>query len=94
MVREMLLSNDPASYAAQCLALVNGSARAEQATIRCPTLILVGDQDGVTPLGLAKAIAAVVSGARIRIIPETAHMTMLERPDAFNAALIEFLAGL
>src|SRR5206468_3872518 len=43
MVREMLLSNDPPSYAAQCHALLNGSAKADQAKIRCPTLILEGD---------------------------------------------------
>jgi pimeloyl-ACP methyl ester carboxylesterase len=54
----------------------------------------VGDQDGVTPLANARAIAAAVVGAKIRIVPATAHLTMLERPDLFNAALIEFLAGL
>jgi 3-oxoadipate enol-lactonase len=94
MVREMLLSNDPPSYAAQCHALANGSAKADQAQIRCPTLILDGDQDGVTPLANARAIAAAIPGARIRIIPATAHLTMLERPELFNAALIEFLAAL
>src|SRR5205823_68330 len=46
LVREMLLSNDPACYAGHCLALVGGSAKADQAQIKCPTLILDGDQDG------------------------------------------------
>jgi 3-oxoadipate enol-lactonase len=94
LVREMLLANDPACYAGQCQALINGSAKADQAQIRCPTLILDGDQDGVTPLANARAIAAAIAGARIRIIPATAHLTMLERPELFNAALTEFLAGL
>jgi 3-oxoadipate enol-lactonase len=94
LVREMLLANDPSCYAAQCHALRNGSARADQANIKCPTLILVGDQDGVTPLANARAIAAAVAGARVRIVPATAHLTMLERPELFNALLIEFLAGL
>ncbi len=92
LVREMLLANDPACYAGHCHALLNGSAKADQAAIKCPTLILVGDQDGVTPLANARAVAAAVPGSRIRIIPGTAHLTMLERPEAFNAALIEFLA--
>jgi pimeloyl-ACP methyl ester carboxylesterase len=43
-------------------------------------------------LANARAIAAAVAGARIRIVPATAHMTMLERPEAFNATMIEFLA--
>ncbi len=92
LFREMLLANDPPAYAAQCLALVHGSARADQANIKCPTLILVGDQDAVTPLANGRAIAAAVPTARIGIVPATAHATMLERPEAFNALLVEFLA--
>jgi 3-oxoadipate enol-lactonase len=94
LYREVLLANDPACYAAHCRALIAGSARADQANIRCPTLVLVGDQDGVTPLTLCRQITAAVPGACIRVIPGTAHMTMLEQPTHFNAALIEFLAGL
>jgi 3-oxoadipate enol-lactonase/4-carboxymuconolactone decarboxylase len=92
LFREMLLSNDPRCYAAQCRALADGSVKGEQARIRCPTLILVGDQDPVTPLANARQIAGEIAGAVIRIIPGTAHMTMLEAPDAFNTALLEFLA--
>jgi 3-oxoadipate enol-lactonase len=92
LVREMLLANDPACYAGHCHALLTGSAKADQPDITCPTLILVGDQDGVTPLAQARTIAAAIRDARIRIVPATAHLTMLERPEAFNAALIEFLA--
>ena len=39
-------------------------------------------------------IAAGISDSRIRIIPNTAHMTMLESPAAFNTAVLEFLAAL
>ena len=93
LFREVLLANDPQSYAAQCQALVNGSARTDQASIRCPTLVLLGDQDGVTPLSMARAIVAVAN-CKIKIIPATAHLTMAERPELFNAALVEFLSGL
>jgi 3-oxoadipate enol-lactonase len=94
LYREMLLANDPAAYAAQCHALINGSARADQPNIKCPTLILLGDQDGVTPLSMARAIAGSIARCAIRIIPATAHLTMAERPEVFNATLLEFLAGL
>jgi pimeloyl-ACP methyl ester carboxylesterase len=93
LYRELLLSNDPACYASHCRALVAGSARADQPNIACPTLILVGDQDGVTPLSLCRPIVAAIENCRIRVIPGTAHLTMLERPAEFNAALIEFLAA-
>jgi 3-oxoadipate enol-lactonase len=91
MFRELLMSNDPKCYAAQCQALLDGSAKADQTSIRCPTLILVGDQDTVTPLANARAITAAVPSARIRIVPATAHLTMAERPELFNALVLEFL---
>jgi len=90
----VLLWAATACYAGHCQALRNGSAKADQANIKCPTLILVGDQDGVTPLANARAIAAAVPQAKVGIVPATAHLTMMERPELFNAALIEFLAGL
>ena len=92
LYREMLQANDPASYAAQCHALLQASAKADQPNIACPTLILVGDQDTVTPLANARAIAAAIPKARVRVIPATAHLTMAERPEAFNATLLDFLA--
>jgi 3-oxoadipate enol-lactonase len=92
LVRELLLSNDPLCYAGHCRALIEGSARADQANISCPTLLLVGDQDPVTSLPLQRQIAGAIANSRIRIVPNTAHLTMLETPGAFNAALLEFLA--
>jgi 3-oxoadipate enol-lactonase len=92
MVREMLQSNDPQCYAGHCRALAAGSAKADQAKIVCPALLVVGDQDPVTPLSLQKQIAAAIKDSRIRIVPSTAHNTMLETPEAFNAILLEFLA--
>jgi pimeloyl-ACP methyl ester carboxylesterase len=92
LVRDMLLSNDPACYAGHCRALVAASARTDQPHITCPTLLLVGDQDTVTPLALQQQIAAAIPGSRLRIVPRTAHLTMLEMPEAFNAHLLEFLA--
>lgn len=94
MVREMLLSNDPLCYAGQCRALLAGSAKADQPQIKCPTLLVVGDQDPVTPLAAHRQIAGSIAGSRIRIVPNTAHLTMLEMPEMFNTIVLEFLAGI
>jgi pimeloyl-ACP methyl ester carboxylesterase len=94
MVREMLLANDTACYAGHCHALREASAKADQPQIKCPTLVLVGDQDAVTPLSWARAVASGIAGARLRVVPGTAHMTMIERPELFNALLVEFLLTL
>src|SRR5262249_17856590 len=92
LYRELLLSNDPMHYAGHIRALIAGSAKADQGRIDVPTLILVGDQDGVTPLSLCQPIMQAISVCRIRVVPGTAHLTMLERPAEFDTALVEFLA--
>ncbi len=92
MVREMLMANDPGCYAGHCWALIAGSAKADQPKIACPTLLVVGDQDPVTPLGQQRQIASALKDSRIRIVPNTAHLTMLESQEAFNTILLEFLA--
>jgi len=94
LLRAMFLAYDDNTYAAHCLALRDGDVRGDHAHISCPTLLLVGDQDPVTPLSWQQQIAAGISDSRIRIIPNTAHMTMLESPAAFNTAVLEFLAAL
>jgi pimeloyl-ACP methyl ester carboxylesterase len=69
LVREMFLANDARTYALHCLALRDGSVRSDQRTIGCPTLLTVGDQDLVMPLGWQQRIAAGIPNSRIRIIP-------------------------
>ena len=94
LLRAMFLAYDDNTYAQHCLALRDGDVRGDHARIACPTMLLVGDQDPVTPLSWQQQIAAGIADSRIRIIPNTAHMTMLESPAAFNTALLEFLATL
>jgi 3-oxoadipate enol-lactonase len=94
MVREMFLAYDAKSYALHCLALRDGNVRGDLSRIRCPTLLMIGDQDLVTPLSWQHEIAEGIADSRIRIMPNTAHMTMLESPAVFNMVLLEFLATL
>ena len=94
LLREMFLSNDVRTYALHCLALRDGDVRGDHANITCPTLLTVGDQDPVTPLSWQRQIAAAIAGSRIRVIPDTAHMTMLEAPAVFNTVVLDFLATL
>jgi 3-oxoadipate enol-lactonase len=94
LVREMFLSNDAKTYVLHCLALRDGDVRNDQRHIVCPTLLTVGDQDPVTPLSWQRQIAAGIANSRIRIVPNTAHMTMLEAPTVFNTVVMDFLAAL
>lgn len=63
------------------------------AGIRCPTLVLVGDGDELTPLNLSEEIATAIPGARLTVVPDCGHLSTIERPEAVNAALAEWLAG-
>ena len=55
------------------------------------TLVLVGDGDLATPPELNKEIADGIAGARLVIVPDCGHLSTIERPDAVNAALAEWL---
>jgi pimeloyl-ACP methyl ester carboxylesterase len=60
-------------------------------SIRVPTLVLVGQEDVISPPAEMRSIAAAISGARFVEIPGAGHMTTMENPEAVNAALRSFL---
>lgn len=61
--------------------------------IRVPALVLVGRQDGRTPLPLSQEIAAAIPGARLTVIENAGHLPTLERPAETSAALRSWLSG-
>lgn len=64
---------------------------ADALRITCPTLLLVGAGDQVTPPAEMRTLAGTIPGARFVELPGTGHLTNLEVPAAFNRAVIEFL---
>jgi pimeloyl-ACP methyl ester carboxylesterase len=61
------------------------------AAIRCPTLVVVGDSDALTPPECADEIAAGIPGARRATIADCGHASTLEQPQAMNALLDSWL---
>ena len=59
--------------------------------VRCPTLVIVGDEDVTDMLAIAAHVAESISGARLVNVPQTAHLPSLERADEINALLLAFL---
>jgi pimeloyl-ACP methyl ester carboxylesterase len=59
-----------------------------------PTLILVGEADGLTPPDQARAMAQAIPGARLAVIPGAGHIPPVEQPAATTEALREFLRSL
>jgi len=64
------------------------------AQIACPTLLIAGQEDVISPPAEMGGIAAAIPGARFVEIPGAGHMSPLEQPDAVNRALLEFLDSL
>ena len=61
--------------------------------IRCPTLVVVGEADAITPLPMAEEMARGIPGARLEVVKESGHLTTLERPAETTALLQAWLAG-
>ncbi|HXX03108.1 MAG TPA: alpha/beta fold hydrolase [Xanthobacteraceae bacterium] len=66
-------------------------ARPGLAAIKCPTLVLVGDGDELTPPHLSEEIAAGIAGARLVVVADCGHLSTLERPAAVTAATVEWM---
>ena len=60
--------------------------------IACPTLVLCGREDQLTPLARHEEMAAAIPGAELVVIEECGHLSTMERPEAVNAALRRWLA--
>lgn len=58
--------------------------------IKTPTLVICGEQDGGTPPEMARTIAAGIPGAELVMIPDAAHLSNMEQPAAFLAAVEKF----
>jgi 3-oxoadipate enol-lactonase/4-carboxymuconolactone decarboxylase len=90
-IRRTLLAVDPAGYAGCCAAIRDLNQTAILASIRTPTLIVSGDRDVSTPWhGHGEVLAREIPHARVAHLP-TAHLSNIERPRSFNAALLRFL---
>ncbi len=78
-----------------CGALIAMAARTDTTEalpkIKVPTLILVGEEDKLTPPDSARKMAGLIPQSKLEIIPGAAHMSNLENPDVFNAKIAGFL---
>ena len=69
-------------------------SRATLSTITVPALVVVGEADVITPPADGQAMAAMIPGARLAVIPKAGHLSPLENPRAFNAVVRAFLRSL
>ena len=85
----------PEAYARQAEAYLKFDALDGLDRITAPTLVIVGEQDRLTPPWVVSELASAIPGARFEIIKGggSSHAALLERPDEFNQLVTEFLAS-
>jgi pimeloyl-ACP methyl ester carboxylesterase len=92
IVRAMARDTGPEVFERQQRAIIaRADMRGALPAISCPTLVLVGADDELTPPVLSQEMAAAIPGARLVVVPECGHLSTLEQPEAVNAALVEWL---
>jgi pimeloyl-ACP methyl ester carboxylesterase len=90
-----LMDNSPAGFIGALEAMKNRpDSSGDLAGIAVPTLVIVGENDGVTPPEASRKIHEYVGGSRLVLLPEAGHLSNLEAPEAFTNALDEFLGEL
>jgi pimeloyl-ACP methyl ester carboxylesterase len=91
-VRQMINAAMPKGIAAASRGMaLRADASDLLAGIVCPTLVVVGEQDALTPADVARDYAAKIPGALFVTIPDAGHLSNLEQPEAFLQAIGGFL---
>jgi len=73
--------------------LARSDSRPTLVQVRCPALVLVGEDDELTPPERAAEIATGIPGAHLVAVPQCGHMSTLEQPGEVTRALLEWLAA-
>ncbi len=94
MIRQMAVDIGPDALARQHAAIMGRpDNRPLLPGIKCPTLVVVGREDVLTPIELAQEMVSRIPGARLEIIPDCGHLSTLERPNAVNRVMRAWLTA-
>ena len=87
-VRRVILEGTPAAVAAAQRGMaLRADSSGTLPTIDVPTLVLVGRQDALIPAAASEAMAAAIPGATLTVLDDAGHLSNLDAPDAFTAAV-------
>jgi 3-oxoadipate enol-lactonase len=87
----MLRSTPPQGYIGCCHAIPKIDVTGHLRAIRCPALVIAGEEDPVTPVEMARAIHAALPSAELAILRSASHLSNMEQPEEFNRVLFRFL---
>jgi len=90
-IAALIAATPVAGYVGCCHAIPRIDLTARLREIRCPVLVIVGEEDPGTPVVMAREIHDNLPGSKLVVLPRAAHLASFEQPQAFNRALAEFL---
>jgi pimeloyl-ACP methyl ester carboxylesterase len=91
-VRSLIRSSSSAAISGAITALMTRpDSTPVLASIHCPTMILVGEEDTLTPIAMSRDLQRDIAGSELAVIRKAGHLASLEQPAAFNAELARFL---
>jgi 3-oxoadipate enol-lactonase len=95
-IRAMIRATPVNGFIGCAAALAAHDYASAVASVKCPTLFIVGEKDGATPAAMAKLhekLHAKLPGSRFVTLPGAGHISNMDRPAEFSRALREFLTG-
>ncbi|MDE2322962.1 MAG: 3-oxoadipate enol-lactonase [candidate division NC10 bacterium] len=90
-VRAMIRGTPPQGYIGCCYAIPTIDVTDRLGNVRCPALVIAGENDPGTPVTMAQEIRAALPSSEIAILRAASHLCNLEQPEAFNHVLLGFL---
>jgi len=90
-IGKLIASTPVAGYVGCCHAIPKINLTARLKEIRCPILIVVGEDDPGTPVAMSREMHERAPGSKLVVIPKAAHLSNIEQSGSFNRALGEFL---
>jgi pimeloyl-ACP methyl ester carboxylesterase len=94
-VKAMAASAGKDAYCRQQEAIIGRiDSRPDLAKIRCPTLVLCGREDALTPVALHQEMANAIAGSRLVVAEQCGHLSTLEQPRLVALNLVHWISGL
>jgi 3-oxoadipate enol-lactonase len=93
-IRKMFLATSVEGYIGCTEAIRRVKYLDRLSRVKVPTLIIVGEDDQGTPVSAAQAMHERIAGSKLVILRSARHLSNVEQPEAFNAALLKFLKDL
>lgn len=92
LLQDLIDDARPAGFRAMARALIDVDSSDVLDEIEVPTLLIWGEEDERSPVASARTMQRAIPAARLATIPDAGHVSSLERPEAFNAAIRGFVA--